>query len=143
VATVPLTVAVLLVAFLGLLGELLAAGAVRVDGEERPKSFHLAGGETVEADTALLERQPLTPQEVPFTIVHEDTHLLVVDKPAGVVVHPTPGRTTGTLVHGLLEHGIVVRPGESFGIGGEGYCRAALVPTLDQIERAISAWEAM
>ena len=41
----------------------------------------------------------------------------------------------------LLEHGIVVSPGESFGAGGEGYFRLALVPTLDQIENAISAWE--
>lgn len=41
----------------------------------------------------------------------------------------------------LLEHGIVVSPGESFGAGGEGYFRVALVPTLDQIDRAISVWE--
>jgi 23S rRNA pseudouridine1911/1915/1917 synthase len=60
----------------------------------------------VEADAALLEREPLAPEEVPLTVVYEDEHLLVVDKPAGVVVHPTPGQTTGTLVHGLLERGI-------------------------------------
>jgi aspartate/methionine/tyrosine aminotransferase len=41
----------------------------------------------------------------------------------------------------LLEHGIVVSPGESFGAGGEGYFRLALVPTLEQIERAISQWD--
>jgi acetylornithine aminotransferase len=41
----------------------------------------------------------------------------------------------------LLEHGIVVSPGESFGAGGEGYFRVALVPTLEQIEQAIAAWE--
>src|SRR6202011_1975120 len=43
----------------------------------------------------------------------------------------------------LLEHGIVVSPGESFGAGGEGYFRLALVPTLEEIERAIAVWERM
>ena len=41
----------------------------------------------------------------------------------------------------LLEHGIVVSPGESFGKGGEGYFRLALVPSLEQIEQAIATWE--
>ena len=45
-------------------------------------------------------------QDVPFRIAYEDDALLVVDKPAGVVVHPAPGRTDGTLVHGLLAEGI-------------------------------------
>ena len=43
----------------------------------------------------------------------------------------------------LLEHGIVVSPGESFGAGGEGYFRLALVPSLQEIERAIAVWERM
>ena len=85
---------------------LLASGAVRVDGEVRSKSFKLAGGERVEAETALLAPEELTPQEVSLRVVYEDPHLLVVDKPAGVVVHPTPGQTAGTLVHGLLDRGI-------------------------------------
>ena len=42
------------------------------------------------------------PQDIPLTIVFEDDHLLVVDKPAGLVVHPGAGRPTGTLVHALL-----------------------------------------
>jgi aspartate/methionine/tyrosine aminotransferase len=41
----------------------------------------------------------------------------------------------------LLQHGIVISPGESFGPGGEGYFRVALSPTLDQIERAIAVWD--
>ena len=60
----------------------------------------------VEAETTTLEREPLAPEKVSLAVVHEDPHLLVVDKPAGVLVHPTPGQTTGTLVHGLLERGI-------------------------------------
>jgi 23S rRNA pseudouridine1911/1915/1917 synthase len=86
--------------------KLLSAAAVRVDGDARPKSFRLAGNETLEVDTALLEPEALTPQDVALTVLYEDPHLLVVDKPAGVVVHPTPGQTSGTLVHGLLERGI-------------------------------------
>ncbi len=77
-----------------------------MDGDARPKSFRLAGNETLEVDTALLEPEALTPQDVALTVLYEDVHLLVVDKPAGVVVHPTPGQTSGTLVHGLLERGI-------------------------------------
>ena len=86
--------------------KLLSAAAVRVDGDARAKSFRLAGNETLEVDTALLEPEALTPQDVALTVLYEDVHLLVVDKPAGVVVHPTPGQTSGTLVHGLLERGI-------------------------------------
>ena len=52
---------------------------------------------------------------------------------------PTPNRDT--FFARLLEHGIVVSPGESFGAGGEGYFRLALVPRLEQIEKAIAAWE--
>jgi 23S rRNA pseudouridine1911/1915/1917 synthase len=53
-------------------------------------------------------------EEVGLRVVHEDEHLLVVDKPAGVVVHPAPGHATGTLVHGLLGRvggGEAERPG--------------------------------
>jgi succinyldiaminopimelate transaminase len=53
---------------------------------------------------------------------------------------PTP-RNRERFFATLLEHGIVVSPGESFGAGGEGYFRLALVPTLEQIEHAIAAWE--
>ncbi len=73
---------------------LLAAGAVRVDGVARDKSQKLAGGEQVEIT-------PLAHEELPsvapphLTIAYADDHLLVVDKPAGVVVHPAPGHAGG------------------------------------------------
>jgi 23S rRNA pseudouridine1911/1915/1917 synthase len=82
---------------------LLEVGAVVVDGEPRQKSHRLEGGEEVELDVpepatgGVLERE-----EVPLRIAYEDDHLLVVDKPAGVVVHPSPGHASGTLVHGLV-----------------------------------------
>jgi 23S rRNA pseudouridine1911/1915/1917 synthase len=94
---------------------LLGAGAVLVDGSRRPKSHRLSGGE--ELELALPEPEPstLVAEEVPLDIAYEDGHLLVVDKPAGVVVHPAPGHASGTLVHGLLgagaEGGDEDRPG--------------------------------
>jgi 23S rRNA pseudouridine1911/1915/1917 synthase len=83
---------------------LLGSGQVRVDGAARDRSYRLTGSEIVEvelphAETALLA------EEVPLRVAYEDEHLLVVDKPAGVVVHPAPGHARGTLVHGLLARG--------------------------------------
>jgi 23S rRNA pseudouridine1911/1915/1917 synthase len=84
---------------------LLGEGAVLVDGSRRSKSHRLSGGE--ELDLVLPEAEPstLVPEEIPLAVAYEDEHLLVVDKPAGVVVHPAPGHGTGTLVHGLLHAG--------------------------------------
>ena len=81
---------------------LIAAGAVLVDGERRPKSHRLEGGEEVVVDLPEAEA-PLAPEPMDLDVVWEDEHLLVVNKPAGVVVHPAGGHRSGTLVHGLLE----------------------------------------
>ena len=84
---------------------LVDAGAVLVDG--RPvttRSTRVAAGEEVEVEVddpaaaAVLEPDPT----VPVPVVHEDEHLIVVDKPAGIVVHPGAGQARGTLVQGLL-----------------------------------------
>jgi 23S rRNA pseudouridine1911/1915/1917 synthase len=74
---------------------------VRVDGEPRPKSWKLVGGEEVEFEPPA-PPPPIEREDVPLRIAWEDEHLLVVDKPAGVVVHPAPGHRGGTLVHGLV-----------------------------------------
>ncbi len=68
----------------------------------------------------------LVAEDIPLVIVHEDEHLLVIDKPAGMVVHPGAGHATGTLVHALLSH-----CGDSLsGIGGE--ARPGIVHRLDK-----------
>ena len=85
---------------------LLAAGKVTVDGVARAKSHKLAGGEQLEVDASSLVRAPLTEQPLELRIAFEDDHLLVVDKPAGLVVHPGAGNRTGTLVQGLLGRGL-------------------------------------
>ena len=73
-----------------------------VDGRPRPKSHRLEGGEHVELEVPEAPARQLRREEVPLRIAFEDEHLLVVDKPAGVVVHPSPGHESGTLVHGLV-----------------------------------------
>jgi 23S rRNA pseudouridine1911/1915/1917 synthase len=82
---------------------LVAEGAVRVDGERRAKSYRLEGGEELELDEPEEASARLEAEEIPLRIAYEDEHLLIVDKPAGVVVHPAAGHARGTLVHGLLE----------------------------------------
>jgi len=76
--------------------------SVLVDGAARPKSWRLEGGEEVEFEPPEPQRSTLEPEPMELRIAYEDEHLLVVDKPAGLVVHPAPGHATGTLVHGLL-----------------------------------------
>jgi 23S rRNA pseudouridine1911/1915/1917 synthase len=80
---------------------LIAGGAVLVDGERRPKSHRLEGGEEVTVDVPAPAGPP-QPEALDVPVAWEDEHLLVVDKPAGVAVHPAGGHTSGTLVHGLL-----------------------------------------
>jgi len=85
---------------------LLAAGAVLVDGLRRPKSHKLQGGEELELDPSPIAERPLEEEPLEIRIAYEDEHLLVVDKPAGLVVHPGAGNPTGTLVQGLLSRGV-------------------------------------
>lgn len=81
---------------------LLDDGAALVDGSKRSKSHRLEGGEEVELEVVESSAAGLEPEDVPLRVAYEDEHVLVVDKPAGIVVHPSPGHATGTLVHGLV-----------------------------------------
>ena len=83
---------------------LLLEDKVRVDGAARAKSHRLTGGERIELETPERAASALVPENVALRVAWEDEHLLVVDKPAGVVVHPGAGHRAGTLVHGLLAH---------------------------------------
>jgi 23S rRNA pseudouridine1911/1915/1917 synthase len=100
---------------------LIDAGRVTVDGEARPKRHVLAGGETVRVDEPAVAPAADVPPAL-FRVAYEDEHLLVVDKPAGVVVHPGQGHAQGTLVQALA--GRVA--------GGEDPSRPGVVHRLDR-----------
>jgi 23S rRNA pseudouridine1911/1915/1917 synthase len=102
---------------------LLGERRVFVDGTPRGKSHRLAGGEEVRLDIPEREAPALQPEQLDLRIAYEDEHLLVVDKPAGVVVHPSAGHRSGTLVHGLLGREIE---------GGEEPERPGIVHRLDR-----------
>jgi 23S rRNA pseudouridine1911/1915/1917 synthase len=102
---------------------LIDAGAVRVDGAPRAKGHRLEGGERVEVDEPQRPAPPAAAvAPAPYAIAYEDDALLVVDKPAGVVVHPARGHATGTLAQAL--GGVAA--------GGEDAARAGLVHRLDR-----------
>jgi 23S rRNA pseudouridine1911/1915/1917 synthase len=81
---------------------LVEEGAALVDGAKRPKSHRLEGGEELELEVAESVETELQAEDLSLPIAYEDDHVLVVDKPAGIVVHPSPGHATGTMVHGLV-----------------------------------------
>jgi 23S rRNA pseudouridine1911/1915/1917 synthase len=82
----------------------MEAGRVLVDGRPRPKSFKLKSGSEVVFRPEPKPAMEAVPQDIPLDIVFEDEHLLVLDKPAGLVVHPAAGHPDGTLVNALLHH---------------------------------------
>lgn len=94
---------------------LVKTGHVRVDGRTvQEPNYRIAAGEAIEATIPPPQEADPEPEDIPLTVVHEDSALIVIDKPAGLVVHPGAGNWTGTLVNALLHH-----CGDSLsGIGG-------------------------
>ena len=80
------------------------SGAIRVEGRQDKAGYRIRGGETIEVDLQSVQPVPLTPEQIPLQIYFEDDNLAVIEKPAGMVVHPGSGTKTGTVVHGLLFH---------------------------------------
>jgi 23S rRNA pseudouridine1911/1915/1917 synthase len=99
---------------------MIEEGLVWVGGRETAPAHKVRGGERIEAR---LVEDRLTPEDIPVPVVFEDEHLLVVDKPAGLVVHPGAGNRSGTLVNALLSKGIT---------GGEDPERPGVVHRLDR-----------
>jgi 23S rRNA pseudouridine1911/1915/1917 synthase len=79
-------------------------GVIRVDGRVDKAGYRIRGGEMVEVDLDQVRPSPLTPEQIPLQILFEDQDLAVIEKPAGLVVHPGSGSRRGTVVHGLLFH---------------------------------------
>jgi 23S rRNA pseudouridine1911/1915/1917 synthase len=80
------------------------AGALTLGGREARPRTRLKGGEELALETELEPAGEVVPEPIPLTVVHADEALLVIDKPAGLVVHPGAGNRTGTLQNALL-HG--------------------------------------
>jgi 23S rRNA pseudouridine1911/1915/1917 synthase len=80
------------------------SGAIRIDGRQDKAGYRIQGREAIEVDLQALEKAPLTAQQSPLHIYFEDEDLAVIEKPAGLVVHPGSGVSSGTIVHGLLYH---------------------------------------
>ncbi|KQZ71236.1 RNA pseudouridine synthase [Rhodanobacter sp. Root561] len=82
----------------------IKSGAVSLDGAQVAARQLLRGGELVRLEVELENEVSSAPEAMALAIVHEDEHLLVLDKPAGLVVHPGAGNPVGTLLNGLLHH---------------------------------------
>jgi 23S rRNA pseudouridine1911/1915/1917 synthase len=82
----------------------IKSGAVSLDGAQVAARQLLRGGERVRLEVELENEVSSAPEAMALAIVHEDEHLLVLDKPAGLVVHPGAGNPVGTLLNGLLHH---------------------------------------
>ncbi|RPI14005.1 MAG: 23S rRNA pseudouridine(1911/1915/1917) synthase RluD [Lysobacterales bacterium] len=100
----------------------IEAGEIRVDGEARRPRDKVSGGEQVSVAAVLPVDVRAEPQAIPLEVVHEDRHLYVIDKPAGLVVHPGAGNPDRTLQNALLarDPGLAVLP------------RAGIVHRLDK-----------
>ncbi len=101
----------------------LKEGFIRIDGNSPGAHSKVWGGECVELDPPPLpEVAAELPEDIPLQVVFEDEHLIVIDKPAGLVVHPGSGNWSGTLLNALLHHAPVLA----------GVPRAGIVHRLDK-----------
>ena len=105
---------------------LLEGGFVACDGKALAKNYRLRGDETIDVELPEVKETEVTAQDIPLDVVYEDEDVIVVNKPVGMVVHPAPGHSDGTLVNALLHH-----CGDSLsGVGGEK--RPGIVHRIDR-----------
>jgi 23S rRNA pseudouridine1911/1915/1917 synthase len=104
---------------------LIAGGHVLVEGRREKASYRARAGERIEAVVPPPAAREVAAEQIDLAVVVEDEHLLVVDKPAGMVVHPAPGNWSGTLVNALKGRG-----GKLSTTGGED--REGIVHRLDK-----------
>jgi len=105
--------------------KLIEEGAVRVGGAAVKRSHVVRAGDEVSVEVPEPRVAAIEPEAIPLSVLYEDEHLLAIDKPPGLVVHPSPGHGSGTLVNALLHH---VR--DLGGIGGE--LRPGIIHRLDR-----------
>jgi len=105
--------------------KLIRNSSIRVVDKGTKPNFILRGGETIEIEIPVDEPFKLLPEDIPIDIIYEDEHLLVLDKPTGMVTHPARGNWTGTLINAALFHTQKLSP-----IGGD--FRPGVVHRLDK-----------
>ncbi len=105
--------------------KLITSKQVLIDGTPTKASYKLKGGEQIQVELPDPEPVEAVPEAIPLTILYEDSHLIVVDKAAGMVVHPAAGHARGTLVNALLHH-----CDDLAGVGGE--LRPGIVHRIDK-----------
>lgn len=110
----------------GAIQRLLAEGRIRVDGRAAKPTHHPRAGEVVTVEWPEAKPDAAQPEEIPLDVLYEDDDLLVINKPAGLVVHPAAGHAEHTLVNALLHH----CAGKLSGIGG--VARPGIVHRLDK-----------
>src|SRR5882762_11369437 len=110
----------------GAIQRLIEQGCIRVNGQPVKPTHHPRAGETVEVEWPEARSAEARPEEMPLDILFEDEALLVLNKPAGLVVHPAAGHEEHTLVNALLHH----CAGQLSGIGG--VARPGIVHRLDK-----------
>lgn len=86
------------------LQKIIKDGNVLVNGEPKKSSYRLEDGDEVTADLPELKSPDIEPENIPLDILYEDDSILMVNKPKGMVVHPSAGHYTGTLVNAVLWH---------------------------------------
>ena len=99
--------------------KLIESGSVTVSGKQIEKKYQLKANDEIEVILPEAEEYEAVPENIPLNVVYEDSDIIVINKPSGMVVHPAPGNYTGTLVNALLYHckdslsgiGGVMRPG--------------------------------
>ena len=107
------------------LKKLIDSGHITLNGEKTKASIKLKGGETINVDLPDPEPAEAHPEDIPLQVVYEDHDIIVVNKAAGMVVHPAAGHSSGTLVNALLHH-----CNDLAGIGGE--LRPGIVHRIDK-----------
>ncbi|MFA4916164.1 MAG: RluA family pseudouridine synthase [Syntrophales bacterium] len=120
-------------------------GLVRVNDLKIKAGYKLRNGDCVQLCKRPATACHVLPQEIPLTVVYEDSSLLVVDKPAGMVVHPAPGHSQDTMVNALLSHckdlsgiGGVLRPGIVHRLD-KGTSGLLIVAKSDEAHRGLAA----
>lgn len=105
--------------------KLISQGNVSVDGEKKSKSYAIKRKNNIEVNIPPLSKLKAEPEDIKINIIYEDEDIIVLSKPAGIVVHPSPGHPTKTIVNALLFH-------TKFLSGISGVLRPGIVHRLDK-----------